>query len=623
MPPVAPLIPRVWQTEADVAVDVHEADAPSGMEAWESGVCPMVVAGPGSGKTLYALQRAVRVAEAGGRVAWLAHRRELLTQPLAALARFWPHVRGGIVQGARDRADAQIVFASVDTLRNQRRREAVLAHGPIALVVVDEAHRSMSGTHQTAIAGLISEDTRALALTATPDRMDGADLGRHWTIVYDYPIERSIRDGVTLPPYAVHVPIVFDLDGVDEDDADALGDALLEQGIVPATVAAMQEVHTCRALVPVEDGAWPDSKVLDPHGRISLVFTASVRQARLTAEALTAAGIEARHISAETSDSDRARLIREIHAGRIRCLCNAMLLTEGTDIPVVSLSVVARPMRSWSLYVQSVTRSGRAYPGQVDNMIIDLAGASTIHHVTAAPVLIGGSACPQSADGAHRFEAHPYDESGVKGKCAACGKEIPCLPSLGAHDYDDATHTCRGCGRVQCEASPTGGHTWVPIEGARRSCIDCGVEIADPHAGLLRGPPTVEPPEMDWLRVHGLVPETYALDAGDHGILLVTGERSAGVFAVWWAKKGARKIRRIGPETVPASLVRAYATDIAARVQRKGSQHRGMTEEQAAYARQVGARLTGRESSREAAREIARARARKRAIEFGIAREAF
>lgn len=610
------LTPREWQIEAESAVSAFWDIAPSGIEAWDTGQCPMVVAGPGSGKTLFALKLAAdRVAD-GGRVAWLAHRRELLDQPLAALRKFWPDVRGGIVQGGRDKTDGRVVFASVDTLRNDSRRERILEHGPISLIVVDEAHRSMSPTHQTAITGLISEHTKVIALTATPDRMDGADLGKHWQIVYDYPIDRSIADGVTVPPYAVHVPIDFDLDDVDVDDDDALGDALLEQGIVPATVAAMQTIHAAESLVP---GDWPATKLLDPNGRTALVFTASVKQARMTAEALTEAGIESRYLSGETPEKRRAQLVQALRDGRIRVICNAMVLTEGTDIPRVSMSVVARPMKSWTLFVQSVTRSGRTFPGKADNLIVDLSGSSQIHNMTAAPVLIGGSPCPVSPNGIHDFEAE--DAPSTKGRCRHCGKTVACHVLAGAHDYGP-DNTCKGCGRKQCEPSPTGAHTYVPVEGAIRACINCGVEVADPHAGLLNGPPDVEPVEAEWLRVPGLVPESYALDTEDVGMVLVVGNREEDQFTMYWLKKGSPKVRRIGPETMPGSQVRAWANDIARRAKRFTGR-RPVTDQQRSYAARVGADLRRIRTTGEANRAISRAKARAKLLQHGLAREQF
>lgn len=603
--PAKALTPRTWQLEAEPAV----LEAWSELPDWDSGDCPMVVAGPGSGKTIFGLKLAV---ESGGRVAWLAHRRELLSQPLENLRDFWPDVSGGIVQGSKDRADARIVFASVDTLRNEKRREAILAHGAIDLIVVDEAHRSMSPTHSAAIAGLIGPTTKLLALTATPDRMDGADLSQRWSIVYDYAIDRSIRDGVTVPPYAVHLPIEFDLDGIDPEDDESIGDALLEQGIVPATVGAMLKAHHARSLVP---GDWPESKLLDANGRTSLVFTTTVKQARLTAEALTEAGIEARYLDGTTPGRKRAALVKALRDGKIQCICNAMVLTEGTDIPRASMAVVARPMRSWTLYVQSVTRSGRAFPGKTENLILDLTGATGVHNLMSAPVLIGGSACPKAPDGVHAF----VPDKEPKGRCSHCGKVVACLALAGPHAYGP-NNRCTGCGKVQCERSESGGHIWVPVEGLNRACIECGAEGRNPLAGLVNGPPPTELVEAEWLKVPGLHPESFALDTDGYGMLLVTGDRAADEYRMWWVREGGSKLRQLGPEVVPSSLVRVYANDIATRAKRFHGRQPA-TSKQREYGRMVGANIGPRATTGEAAKEISRAKAREKFIGFGLSKE--
>jgi ATP-dependent helicase IRC3 len=118
------------------------------------------------------------------------------------------------------------------------------------------------------------------------------------------------------------------------------------------------------------------------------VFTATVEQARQTAEAVQAAGISARWVSGETPGDDRRRLLRAFETGAVQVLCNAQVLTEGTDIPAIDCVVMARPTRSRGLYVQSIGRGLRPSPGKEDCLIIDLVGASEEHKMIVAPVLL-------------------------------------------------------------------------------------------------------------------------------------------------------------------------------------------------------------------------------------------
>jgi hypothetical protein len=438
------------------------------------------------------------------------------------------------------------------------------------------------------------------------------DLGKHWSIAHVYTLEQSIADGVTVEPMAAYVPFAFDLSEIDPEDDEAIGDALLAQGVVPATVSAMQGTHLAESIIGTGRSA-----MVDARPRPALVFTASVRQAQLTAEALEAAGWRARYVSGETHRDTRRALIKALAAGDVDVICNAMVLTEGTNIPRVSMSVIARPMRSWTLYVQSVTRSGRVFPDKRENFILDLTGATRAHNIMAAPVLIGGSPCKDAPDGIHQFapSKHP------KGECVYCGRSVACIALVGPHDFGDG-HKCIACGSPQCPDSVDGAHTWVVVDGVTKACIDCGRETKDMHAGLANGPPPGEVVEAEWLQIRGLEPESFALDTQDHGMLLVTGDRSADTYAMWWVKKGSNKARRLGPETVPGELVRSYANDIARRAKRFVGRN-PVTDAQRQYARQVGADLSSVRETGAANKEISRAKARAKLIALGLAREAF
>ena len=229
-------MPRIYQLRA------HQA----AREAWDEGQGAMLVMATGTGKTASALHIAVEdFLSEGHRVVWLAHREELLNQPMDTLARWWPHHRhrGGIVQAGRDAPDAQIVFASVATLAVPSRLEAVLRHGRPALLVVDECHHSTSPSQKAAIEALRGPQTRLLGLTATPDREDGADLSALWTVAYSYGMTDAVRDGVLLPPYTAVAPLPeLDLSAVsgrrDYDDAE-LGAALMKAHVVEHTVLVM------------------------------------------------------------------------------------------------------------------------------------------------------------------------------------------------------------------------------------------------------------------------------------------------------------------------------------------------------------------------------------------------
>jgi hypothetical protein len=79
-------------------------------------------------------------------------------------------------------------------------------------------------------------------------------------------------------------------------------------------------------------------------------------------------------------DADERRAALEsFRSGRIRCLANVQLLTEGVDIPEASACLLATGCDHASGYLQRVGRIMRPAPGKTDALLIDLVGASHRH----------------------------------------------------------------------------------------------------------------------------------------------------------------------------------------------------------------------------------------------------
>lgn len=581
----------------------------------------LLVMATGCGKTATGLHICVEEAlSKGERVLWLAHREELVKQPYQALIKGWPKfgLRGaGIVQAGRDAPDAQIVFASMMTLAQPARMERYLAHGAPTLVVVDEAHHAPSPAYTAVLDQFVALGARRLGLTATPEREDGKDLGDSWEIAFSYAIVDAIAGGWLVEPYAaVHELPELDLSKVggrrDYDDAE-LGDALLKAHVVEHTVEALSKIHTAERL-PWRD----DTRLIAPKGRSVIVFTATVEQARLTAEALCRAGWVARHISGDTPTADRDRLLKQFASGKIEVLCNCAILTEGTDLPRCDAIAFARPTKSWALYVQIIGRGLRLFDGKRDCLVIDLAGATKLHDLVSAPVLIGGSACPKSLDGRHVFEAVTGSE---KARCSCCGARRSCWLAIlaggdGAHEWTESGR-CRHCQKAQCEGSPTLMHDLIPHPGHMRACIHCEVTIRDPLASLLGKRGEESKDDTRFVRVGypgrgntftDLSPETWAVDLGDHGFLLIVGDRKAGLWSPLWVPNRGRRPRPLTDGQVDARLAWAIGKDVVRKASRS-------------FDRRLGKEVFGGQAT-EFDAERARGKARELVLRLGVAKRA-
>lgn len=382
------------------------------------------------GKTLTASSIVSRSVRNGKRVLWIAHRKELLTQPMRTMRAVDADIGklAGLVKAESDECDRQLVYGSLDTMRGDHRMERYLAHGRPDLIIYDEAHHSVSASALKIRQALDPDGDRYwIGLTATPERTDRKDLGAIWTIAYHYSLTRAMEEGY-LVPVACEIERLPDLDlstlsgGRDFDDEE-LGEALMLAGVVDHTVSALRK-----------------------HGpnRNSLVFCATVEQAKATAAALQQDGKLARWVSGTTADADRDRLLKAFADGAIDTLCNVGVLTEGTDLPRANCVVVARPTRSKPLYIQVIGRGLRLFPGKEDCLIIDIAGASEEHDLIQAPVLLGEI---------ERMDAKTRElEPGVRAKWSA-------LNGLGS--------------KVQRRPLQA---AWIPIRGLDRDAwaVECG-----------------------------------------------------------------------------------------------------------------------------------------------------
>lgn len=616
----------------------------------------------GAGKTLTALTLCAEVLEAGGRVVWLAHRDELVSQPYNDMVRYWPKhgLAAGVVKATRDAVDARMVFASIQTLARPKRLAALLKWGAFDLVILDEAHHDTTPSYRAVLDGLRGPTTRLVGLTATPDREDGAPIGDFWEIVYTYDLLDAIPAGWLVEPfvYRYRMPeldtVLASSGGRLDHDDEVQGAQLLRSHVVDHTVRVCSEACTAERL-PWRDG----SAFFEPRALQGIVFTATVEQAQLTASALCQAGIRARSLSALSSPDERALVLRSYRRGEIRVLCNANLLTEGTDLPCTGFVVYARATRSRPLYVQILGRSVRLhdpdwqpawglcnrldprYHGKPRALVIDLTGCTEEHSIIAAPVLVDG-ACDHVGPGGEGYvPGTSWRKVEGKARCDRCENTRPCFASLlaggdGQHAYPSKGRpVCRHCGREQCPGSPAqddsgadlpsaGRHVWSgPDSDHKHRCIYCPAEYTDPLASVYSGPRRdaaatdtrfVSGDEgEDDAHDYGLVRldldvETWAVDLDAHGVLFLAGSRAgAGSWAVWWLAASADAPRALGA-AYDTRRAWAVARDLIRQMARRRQDFRG--------------RETWAGHAERASREEFRARATALALRLGVARAA-
>lgn len=339
----------------------------------------MAVLPTGTGKTITAL---LYLLDAGcNRVLWLAHRQELIDQPIASARRVAPGKLCGVVKANRHDVGADWVFASVQTAWRPKRLASIVEHR-WDLIVVDEAHHASARTYRQILDAV---DAPVLGLTATPERTDAKALDEVFdSVAYQMNLLQAVRSGYLVEPKIATHPIDVDLDQIKTARGDyaqgELESALLAAGIAES-VADAWRIHG--------------------HDRKTIIFCVGVEQSRQIAERIPGCA----SVSGETPKTERQRVLDDLASGAIRCVANCMVLTEGFDEPSVDCIIMARPTQSKPLYTQCIGRGLRLYPNKVDCLIVDMVGVTRKHTLIQAPVLFG------ITDDEDNRNAKPSDDS--------------------------------------------------------------------------------------------------------------------------------------------------------------------------------------------------------------------
>ena len=290
----------------------------------------------------------------GARMLILSHREELVEQP-----RKYFDCSYGIERAQIHSHGEEVVSASVQTMV---RRLGDFAPGDFGLIICDEAHHAAAATYRKIFDYF--EPEKLIGFTATPNRGDKVRLDNVFSkIIFQRDLRWGIQNGYLCGIECRRVDIGFDLSAVRTRQGDYAPGELDEA--MDGTADAIAEAYRDLA-----EGA-------------TLIFAVSVHQANEIASRIPGAVV----VTGETKN--RAEIIADFTAGKIPCIVNCMVFTEGTDIPRVETVIVARPTQSDSLYAQMVGRGLRLYPGKRKLMLIDCVGVTGRASLCTAPSLLG------------------------------------------------------------------------------------------------------------------------------------------------------------------------------------------------------------------------------------------
>jgi superfamily II DNA or RNA helicase/diadenosine tetraphosphate (Ap4A) HIT family hydrolase len=343
-PAPPPAVPHEIQQEALAALEATRAEGNS---------AGLVVLATGLGKTWLSAFDSNR--PEFNRILFVAHREEILTQAMETYRRIRREAHLGLYTGQEKVPEADVLFASIQTLGRVRH---LRNFDPAAFdyIVVDEFHHACARTYRQLIDHF--DPKFLLGLTATPERTDGGNLLElcQENLVYRCDLFRAIELGLLAPFHYFGVPDEVDYSNIPWRSSRFDEDAL--------TTAVATRARAQNALEQLRKRG----------GKRTLAFCCSKRHADFMAEYFAEASVRSAAVHSGESSAPRAASLEALEAAELDVVFAVDMFNEGVDLPDVDTILMLRPTESRVLWLQQFGRGLRTAEGKSHLRVIDYIG---------------------------------------------------------------------------------------------------------------------------------------------------------------------------------------------------------------------------------------------------------
>lgn len=404
------------------------------------------------GKTVVSTEVTKTLLGIGASCCLFVHRAELLAQASRTLTA--QGIAHGVIAPGESLTGHTMHVAAIDTVRarlDQPETRAWLAG--LRLGQVDEAHHSEADGWGAVLSGI---GGALMGMTATPYRLDGKGLGNTWRTEVRGPVIRDLIAGGYLVQPVTQAPMTASMQGISKVAGD------FSRGAAARVVATPEMIdYAVRAyarFAPGEPSVW---------------FCTTVDHANALRDAFRRAGWRAASVDGSMGPTERRDSIYGLADGTVQCLTSCEIISEGTDLPYVSLAGLCRPTASTALYMQQAGRVLTPSAGKARCTILDFVGNWTRHGLVDQPRV-------WSLDG------------GITGM----ERQVSALRRCGhCHRVAEATGTaCPGCGRAYRKVF--GAHTDAALAAMPRiGGLPADAVLAMAYADLTRFLETLTRPD--------------------------------------------------------------------------------------------------------------------------------
>lgn len=283
------------------------------------------------------------------RVLYVSHKNEINEQAEATFKRHMPDLETATFNTRQKQLpDADVTFATFQSLHGKLDR---FDPQDYEYIVWDEGHHTKAETYMEVVKYF--DPLFEMAITATPDRMDGQDIREYFgEEVYSKGLPEAIAEGWLAN---VDYQIVFDK---------AIKDTIAD-GFNPKTLKDIKELFAEKPPAQaIAKNIREEIAKLDLENPKTIVFAASIEEADEMAEELGG-------VAYHSDTKDRPRILQDFRDGRERIITTRDMFNEGVDIPDAELVVFLRSTASSNIFEQQLGRGLRLAPGKDKVYVLD------------------------------------------------------------------------------------------------------------------------------------------------------------------------------------------------------------------------------------------------------------
>ena len=291
---------------------------------------------------------------------FIAHREELLENAINVFSKILKIDKNdfGRIYGGLKETNKNMIFASIQSLRN--------CYGKFKsdffdYLIVDEFHHSISDTYLQTLSYFRSEFL--LGLTATPKRMDGKDILSlcDYNVVDEIGIKEALEEDLIVPFHYFGVnDHMINYDNIPYQNGKYNEKILLENLLL--------NTRTDYIVEKINKFGFDGDKLS------AVAFCQNIEHAFFMKEEFMKKGYNSDVITANTSSSERVKILENFKNKKIEILCVVDILNEGIDIPTINLLLFLRPTMSSTVFIQQIGRGLRKAKNKDFVTIIDFIG---------------------------------------------------------------------------------------------------------------------------------------------------------------------------------------------------------------------------------------------------------